>query len=187
MTKLMEVIEENLKVSYPVVLTGDELIEAASRTLGRAVSHQELDEAMEALAREGCVREFRVLTGETSDLGGGVRCYEPLSKRSETMESKMMVAQITFSGNAPNLDPEGAAECLRANGYHVECMPERFRRLIEVEGDDFLEVSRVTNDEHALSNHVEDLVAPFGGDVASCGEMRPGHIPFEFLHEQVDN
>jgi hypothetical protein len=56
-TKLMKIIEENLKKSYPRVLIGDELIEVASRTLGREVSHEELDEAMEALVRKGCVRE----------------------------------------------------------------------------------------------------------------------------------
>jgi hypothetical protein len=62
MTKLMEIVAENLK-SHPRGMIADELIEMASRALGREVSQKELDEAMEALARRGHIVKAHVDPG----------------------------------------------------------------------------------------------------------------------------
>ena len=94
-----------------------------------------------------------------------------------------LVAHICFSGDCdgPN-DPAAAAVALCRHGFEVSLLPEKYRPLLAVPGDDFLEASKNVSaagddDVQGLIDgmwaEVERLVIPFGGDVFECGEATP--------------
>jgi len=90
---------------------------------------------------------------------------------ADTNTMTKTVGTIVFSGDM-NPDPDGCEAALREAGYEVTRMPERFKKLMSVPGDEFLEAMKV-------------IVEPFGADADDFGEFDPAtHIPFQFLREQ---
>jgi hypothetical protein len=98
------------------------------------------------------------------------------------MKTTKVIVLVCFSGNLPG-DPDGAAVALARQGFEVALMPERYRAMLDVPGDDFLEASKrvpgdITKDsdcdnllDEAIKVHdeVEAIVGRFGGQCYECG------------------
>ena len=82
-------------------------------------------------------------------------------------------ALCIFSGDLPQINPDAAAEALRAAGYQVFRLPPKLRATLDVEGDDFIEIRREgdANDDaiDAMWTDARRIVDPFGGDVDCVG------------------
>jgi hypothetical protein len=59
------------------------------------------------------------------------------------MKTTKVVAQVCFPGDPSyHSDPAGAAVALARQGFEVTLMPERYRAMLDVPGDDHLEASK---------------------------------------------
>jgi hypothetical protein len=102
---------------------------------------------------------------------------------ADTNTMTKTVGTIVFSGDM-NPDPDGCEAALREAGYEVTRMPERFKKLMSVPGDEFLEAMKVGTTD-AICAELNAIVEPFGADADDFGEFDPAtHIPFQFLREQ---
>jgi hypothetical protein len=81
-------------------------------------------------------------------------------------------ALCIFSGDLPQINPDAAAEALRAAGYQVFRLPPELNNS-EVEGDDFIAIRRKGDADddaiHAMWTDARRIVDPFGGDVDCVG------------------
>ena len=105
---------------------------------------------------------------------------------SKNNMSKKIMGEVVFSGNL-DIDPNGCAAALREAGFEVHRMDERFRKLMAVPGDEFLEATKVGTDADAIWKEIDQIVERFDGDCQACGEISDDHVPLKFLHEHEDN
>jgi hypothetical protein len=98
--------------------------------------------------------------------------------------SKKIMGEVVFSGNL-DPDPDGCAAALREAGFEVVRMDERFKKLMDVPGDEFLEATKVGTNLNAIWDEITAIVERFNGDCQQCGEISDDHVPLEFLHEQT--
>jgi hypothetical protein len=101
------------------------------------------------------------------------------------MTSKI-VGIIGFSGNDKGRNPDACADALRAAGFAVTRMDERYNRLMEIPpgipGDEVMEAVKAgTVDD--VWEEIDEIVEPFGGDCNEAGEISDDHIPFQDLHK----
>jgi hypothetical protein len=97
-----------------------------------------------------------------------------------TVKATKIMGEVCFSGDL-NPNPDGCAAALRAAGFKVVRMPERFRKLMAVEGDEFLEASKVGTDLNAIWDEINAIAERFGGGCQECGEVSDGDVPFRSL------
>jgi hypothetical protein len=98
------------------------------------------------------------------------------------IKATKIMGKVCFSGNL-NPNPDGCAAALREGGFKVVRMPERFQKLMDVEGDEFMEVSKVSTDMDATWNEISAIAERFGGTCDECGEISDDHTPFNLLHD----
>lgn len=96
--------------------------------------------------------------------------------------SKLM-CEIVFAGTL-NVNPDGCATALRAAGFEVARMEPRHRKLMAVEGDEFMEALGTGTDMDSFWEKVQTIAAPFGGYAEECGEIGDDHVPLKFLLDQ---
>jgi hypothetical protein len=94
--------------------------------------------------------------------------------------------------------PGAAAVALARLGYEVVLMPERFRPMLCLWRDDFLEASKRVNgssfaavmrEADKMMDEVNDIVDRFGGHCVECGYVPDEHIPgfFGLVEEERRN
>jgi hypothetical protein len=96
--------------------------------------------------------------------------------------SKLM-CEIVFAGDL-DINPDGCAAALQAAGFEVARMEPRHRKLMAVEGDEFMEALGTGTDVDSFWEKVQTIVEPFGGDVNEGGEIGDDHVPLQSLHDQ---
>jgi len=115
------------------------------------------------------------------------------------MTKMMVTGLVSFSGE---LDPdvEGAMAELRRHGFGVVRMPEKFRPLLHLPRDDFVEVATTANlssdDYDKLTAHERKIIEEFwgkvraiadryGGDADNFGPVQPGELPFAIVFGEL--
>jgi hypothetical protein len=93
------------------------------------------------------------------------------------------MCEVVFSGD-DNIDPNGCANALAAAGLIVHRMDPKYRQLMAVEGDEFLDVVGHSTSTNAFWEKIAAIAAPFGGDVAEGGEIDGSYVPLQFLRDQ---
>ena len=87
-----------------------------------------------------------------------------------------LVATCAFWGG----EPEFAADELRQAGYEVFRLPDRYRGCLAHPLDDFIEAVTVGPDDskviYAIMNHVEAIVAKYGGCCDECGPIERDYV-----------
>ena len=108
-----------------------------------------------------------------------------------------IVGSIVFSalpGESSDLpdespDPDAAAAALRAAGFEVTMMPEKFgARLVDPE-DYFMEASidGLEDDKilGAIWDEINAIVDRYGGSCDECGPVPSDYVPFEDVFEEI--
>jgi len=96
-----------------------------------------------------------------------------------------LMAYIAF-GTEIEYDADGAATELEQAGYEVHRLPEKFRRLLEIPGDDHMEVVITSDDENDVLKEVDSIAEKYGGACCECGPIGPEYEPFVELFGDVD-
>jgi hypothetical protein len=98
---------------------------------------------------------------------------------NDNAQANWLIANCAFSGDLfPTVD--AAVEALTQAGYHLNRAPEEIRARADVEGDDYLEV-RVIGDEDEIGTFmraVEAIVREHGGCCFEAGGIDPETPPF---------
>ena len=103
-------------------------------------------------------------------------------------EETALMAYAAF-GVEVAYDADGAAAELEQAGYTVHRLPWKFRRLLEIPGDDHLEVvitGRDADDASAVLDEVDTVVRKYGGGCCECGSIGPEYQPFVGLFGNVE-
>jgi hypothetical protein len=102
---------------------------------------------------------------------------------------KRITGLVIFAGDgAP--DVAGAVAELERHGFEVIRMPEKFRPLLHLPGDDFAQVWKpAATEEHGvvceIMEQAREIVAAFGGSADSFGPARPDELPFIDLFDRA--
>jgi hypothetical protein len=104
-----------------------------------------------------------------------------------TKEETTLMAYIAF-GVELEYDADGAASELEQAGYIVHRLPDKYRRLLEISGDDHMEVvitDRDANEAGVVLKEVDDVANKYGGCCCECGPIGPEYEPFVELFADV--
>lgn len=99
-----------------------------------------------------------------------------------------LMAYIAFADEV-EYDADGAAAELEQAGYTVHRLPEKFRRLLEIPGDDHMEVvitGRDADDADEVWREISTVAVKYGGDCIECGPIGPEYEPFVELFADVE-
>jgi hypothetical protein len=97
----------------------------------------------------------------------------------------ILMAYIAFADGV-EYDVDGAATELERAGYVVHRLPWKFRRLLEIPGDDHMEVVITgRDDEDEVWEEVHAIANKYGGDCVEWGPIGPEYQPFVELFSNV--
>jgi hypothetical protein len=102
-------------------------------------------------------------------------------ERTRKMSAKI-IGIIRFSGDDRGRNPDACADALRAAGFAVTRMDDRFKRVLKIPGDEEMEATK-TGTPGDVWKEIDKIIEPFGGDCQECGEISDDHIPFAGLHK----
>jgi hypothetical protein len=91
------------------------------------------------------------------------------------MRETRVMAYVAF-GVENEYDADRAAAELEQAGYEVHRMPEKYRRLLEIPGDDHLEAVIAGRDADDVFDEINDIAERYGG--IECGPLGPEYEPF---------
>ena len=103
-------------------------------------------------------------------------------------EETALMAYVAF-GVEVEYDADGAAAELEQAGYSVHRLPEKFRRLLEIPGDDHMEVvitGRDADEAAEVLQEVGTVTRKYGGECCECGPIGPEYEPFVELFSDVE-
>jgi hypothetical protein len=84
-------------------------------------------------------------------------------------------------------DADAAASELEQAGYTVHRLPWKFRRLLEIPGDDHMEaVIAGRDDENEIMQEVDTIAEKYGGMCLQCGPIDQEYQPFIELFMDVE-
>jgi hypothetical protein len=98
-----------------------------------------------------------------------------------------LMAYIAF-GVELEYDADGAATELEQAGYTVHRLPWKFRRLLEIPGDDHMEVvitGRDADEAGVVLEEVDTIAGKYGGCCCECGPISSDYAPFVELFADV--
>jgi len=97
-----------------------------------------------------------------------------------------LMAYIAF-GCELAYDADAAASELEQAGYTVHRLPWKFRRLLEIPGDDHMEaVIAGRDDENEIMQEVDTIAEKYGGMCLQCGPIDQEYQPFIELFMDVE-
>ena len=102
-----------------------------------------------------------------------------------TKEETALMAYIAFSEGI-EYDADGAAAELERAGYTVHRLSEKYRRLLEIPGDDHMEAVITGRDEDEVWQEVDTVTRKYGGGCVECGPIGPEYEPFTELFSDVE-
>jgi hypothetical protein len=88
-----------------------------------------------------------------------------------------VMAYVAF-GVGIDYDADGAAAELEQAGYVVHRLPEKYRRLLRIPGDDHMEAVIADRDADDVFDEVGAIAERCGGDCIECGPIGPEYEPF---------
>ena len=104
------------------------------------------------------------------------------------MNKEALMAYVAF-GVEVEYDADGAAAELEQAGYSVHRLPEKYRRLLEIPGDDHMEViitGRDADEAVEVLQEVGTVTRKYGGECCECGPIGPEYEPFVELFSDVE-
>ena len=101
-------------------------------------------------------------------------------------EETTLMAYIAF-GCELAYDADAAASELEQAGYTVHRLPWKFRRLLDIPGDDHMEAVITGRDDAVeVLTEVDVIAGKYGGGCCACGPIGPEYQPFVELFMDVE-
>jgi hypothetical protein len=114
----------------------------------------------------------------------------------EPLATTQIMAHVNFSSwdiinhcARPDPDLAGAAAELEKAGYTVHRLPETYRQRLKPACNAHIMEAVIADrdDIEAVMAEVDKIAQRYGGECGECGLIKPGHVPFAWLREKLQD